>query len=436
MKRSRKGLLTVTAVGLAATVALAGCGTGTTASSGNSSGSSGKQENITFAWWTTPARTKLTEEAVKLFEQKYPNIHVTMTYASWNGYWTKLATEAAGGALPDVMQMDASYLNQYASQGSLMNLSKTAINTSGLSPTTVKLGNVNGQLYAVPVAINAFCEIENPALLKQAGISFDPNTSYTWNQFANILIEIHMKLPSVYGSTNDVWQGAPLAYWATSHGELMYKNGKIGMSQQTLAAWFQYWLNLQNQGGVPSAQQSSSWTHSNLQDSPFDKGKTAFTYMAIGEGPNYQQYLGSPIQRVLFPDWNQPSKPYILHPAMYWTISSKTQYPDAAIKLINFLENNPQVSKIFGNDRGVTANLKNRQADATALGGVVKVQDQFMAKVEKISTVVPLDPPNSGSIPTKILKPIAQEVMFGKLTPNQAAQEFIQQANQVLSQQP
>ncbi|QQE77913.1 ABC transporter substrate-binding protein [Alicyclobacillus sp. SO9] len=433
MNRNKKALLSIAGVGLAAAVTVTGCGTSNSGTNGTS-GSSGKTENITFTWWTTPTRTKMTKKAVQLFEKKYPNIHVTMTYASWSGYWQKLATEAAGGNLPDVMQMDASYLGQYISQGSLKNLTSTSIDTSGLSKSVADLGKVNGKLYAVPVAINTFCNIYNPALLKKAGISFDPTKNYTWNQFANILIQVHNKLPNVYGSTNNVWQGAELAYWATSHGEREFKNGKIGMSQQTLTNWFQYWLNLEKKGGVPSAQKSSSYTHSKLQDSPFVKKKAAFTYMPIGEGPTYQKLLGKPIQRVLFPDWNQSSKPYILHPAMYWTISSKSKHPAAAMKLVNFLENNPQVSKTFGNNRGVTANNKNRSADAASLGGVTKVQDKFMAQVEKISTPLPIDPPNAGPISTKVLKPIAQKVMFGQLTPAQGAKEFIKQANQTLSQ--
>lgn len=432
-------------VSLAAVVALAGCATSSpqtnsTSSSSPSSSSSGaasvQQENITFAWWTTPIRTKMTEQAIALFEKKYPNIHVTSEYEPWNGYWTKLATQAAGGALPDVMQMDASYLNQYVSNGSLMNLTKTSINTSGLSPDVVDMGKVNGKLYAVPVAINTFCEIVNPAILKKAGISFNPNKSYTWDQFANILIEVHKKLPNVYGSTDDIWQGAPLAYWARSHGESLFSaNGKsIAISEKTLAAWFQYWLNLQNKGGVEPAQANAAWDHTDPTASPFDKGQVAFTYASIGQDASYQQYLGKPIERMMFPDWNQPSKPNILHPAMYWTISSKTKYPDAAEKLVNFLENDPQVSKIFQNDRGVTANLKNRAADEKAIGGVVAQQDNFMDKVEKVSSVVPLDPPAAGQIEGNLLENIGQEVTFKKLTPDQAAKQFIQQANQILAQ--
>lgn len=451
MRRSKRNLFSVAAMGLAATVVLAGCGTGgnsggssSNSTSGNSSNktsnstaskSSGKQINLTFGWWTNPNRTKMTKQAISLFEKKYPNIKVTPEYGPWSGYWSKLATEAAGGSLPDVMQMDGSRLKEYVTKNRLTDLGKTSVDTSGLSKSTLSLGDVNGKLYAIPVAVNAICYIYNPKIMKKAGISYDNSKSYSWSQFANILDEVHKKLPNVYGATDDIWQGAPLAYWARTHGETLYSSdGKsIGMSKKTLTGWFQYWLDLQKNGGVVPAQQNSAYTHSDLQSSPFVKGQTAFTYMFIGEGAQYAKTTGGAIQRVLYPEWGKSSKPYMLHPAMYWTISKQSKHQKAAAELVNFLENNPQVSKIFKNDRGVTANQKNMAADAKALGGALQVQDNFMKKVEKVSSPSALAPPAGGQV-NKILKTIGQEVTFKKLTPSKAAAQFIKQANQVLSQ--
>ena len=43
------------------------------------------------------------------------------TYA-WNDYWPKLATQAAGQNLPDVIQMDYRYIFEYARRGQLADL--------------------------------------------------------------------------------------------------------------------------------------------------------------------------------------------------------------------------------------------------------------------------------------------------------------------------
>ncbi|WP_026961754.1 ABC transporter substrate-binding protein [Alicyclobacillus herbarius] len=435
MQKSKFGKTFWIVAGIAATLAAAGCGTGTGQNAGGqSSGSSDKQENITFAWWTNPNRTVVTKKAVQLFEKKYPNIHVTMEYYPWSGYWTKMSTEIAGGSQPDVMQMDASYLKQYVNNGRLMDLSKVHIDTSQIGKNTVDLGRVNGKLYALTTAVNTSAWIYNPEILKKAGITF-PTGNYSWDDFKNMAEEIHKKLPDVYGSQNDVWQTFALDYYTRTRGQSLYSaDGKsLGLTKQTIEDWFNYWLDMQKNGGCPPAQEETSYTHSDLESSPFNKGKVAFDWMWIGEEPEFEQDLGKPIVRALLPEWGNTNKPYILHPAMYWTISSTTKYPDAAAKLVNFLENDPQVSKLFLNDRGIPANNKNLQADAKVGGEEVKKQDEFMQRVEKIAQAAPLSPPVDSNI-HDALKTIAEKVLFGQISAKEGADEFYTQANQILSQ--
>lgn len=246
--------------------------------------------------------------------------------------------------------------------------------------------------------------------------------------------EIHQKLPNVYGVDDEIDQGAALAYYAQTRGEHMYTpDGKLAISKQTLTDWFTYWLDLQNKGGCPPAQVNASYDHSNTQESPFIKGETAFQYMFIGEELEYQQDLGKPIEHALFPDWADSGKPYTVHPAMYWAISSHTKYPDAAAKLVNFLENDPQVSKIFLNERGVTVNQDNLKADAKVGDSMLKEQDSVMSQVEKVASPSYLDPPAAGQI-GDLLTQIAQQVTFKKLTPSQAADQFYTQATNMLAQ--
>ncbi|WAH44494.1 extracellular solute-binding protein [Alicyclobacillus fastidiosus] len=213
---------------------LAGCGTASNGSSNSSS--SQKSVNITFSWWTNPTRTKETEQAISLFEKKYPNIHVTMEYMPWDGYWSKMATEAAAGSAPDVMQMDGSVLDEYVTKNQLMDLGTTSVDSSGLDKNVVQLGDVNGKLYAIPAAVNALAMIYNPALLKQAGVSFDPSKNYTWDDFAKLCEEIHQKLPNVYGATDEIYNEAELAYWARCNGEQMYSSDGKSLARSNDAA--------------------------------------------------------------------------------------------------------------------------------------------------------------------------------------------------------
>jgi len=93
MNRLKGPFASVVAVCLSIMLLLSGCG-------GSTADREGEKVTIRFSWWTNPTRTKMTQEAIKLFEEKHPDIDVVMEYSSWDSYWQKLATQTAGGALP------------------------------------------------------------------------------------------------------------------------------------------------------------------------------------------------------------------------------------------------------------------------------------------------------------------------------------------------
>lgn len=412
MKRLKKLFTSVAAICLSVLLVLTGCGD-------RSADRDGDQVTIRFSWWTNPTRTKMTQEAVKLFEEKHPDIKVVMEYSSWDSYWQKLATQTAGGGAPDVMQMDGSQLMTYISKGQLMDLSTVGVDSSDLSEETVQLGMVDGKLYGLATSINSQMFIYNPEIFEKAGVTF-PEENYSWEELAELCVKIREKT-GVYGMANEMEQTGLLSYFARTKGEELYSGNKIGLSKETLTEWFQYWLDLQEKGGVPTAEENAAYNHNDPSASPFIKEKTAINWLFLGTDPNYEESLGKPIGRALLPEWGNENKPYPLHGAMFWSMSSKTKHPEAAAKLINFLENDPEVAKIFKTDRGIPANQKNMEiVSETAEDETIQKQIDFMEKVKKVAS------------PEKLA--LSQQVTFKEITPSEAAEAFIQQGNEALSQ--
>ena len=56
--------------------------------------------------------------------EQNPNVEIKVEFTDWSGYWDKLSAMAAGGNLPDIIQMDYSYLQQYQQSGQLADLSQ------------------------------------------------------------------------------------------------------------------------------------------------------------------------------------------------------------------------------------------------------------------------------------------------------------------------
>jgi multiple sugar transport system substrate-binding protein len=58
------------------------------------------QQTIHVLWWGSQTRHDATTKMIEKFMEKYPNIKVEIELTDWTGYWSKLATQAAGGWFP------------------------------------------------------------------------------------------------------------------------------------------------------------------------------------------------------------------------------------------------------------------------------------------------------------------------------------------------
>ena len=96
-------------------------GTGSAATGDNSAAqaASGDKVTLSLCWWGNQTRNDVTKKAVDLYMEQNPNVEIKVEFTDWSGYWDKLSAMAAGGNLPDIIQMDYSYLQQYQQSGQL-----------------------------------------------------------------------------------------------------------------------------------------------------------------------------------------------------------------------------------------------------------------------------------------------------------------------------
>ena len=124
MPISRRALAAAAAV--AVVLPLSACGSG-----GDDSGStdaSGKVEgSITFQTWNLRANFKpYFDGLVEDFEKKYPGTHVKWIDQPGEGYADKISADAAGGTLPDVVNVSPDLVAPLAKAGLALDLDKAA----------------------------------------------------------------------------------------------------------------------------------------------------------------------------------------------------------------------------------------------------------------------------------------------------------------------
>ncbi|MDB5085058.1 MAG: extracellular solute-binding protein family 1, partial [Bacilli bacterium] len=161
---------------------LAACGNQTQSASSNSN----QPVNLTFDWWGSTVRDQMTKQAITDFEKLHPNITVTPEFdGNFTDYFQKLSTQVSGGNAPDVIQMDYGYIKSYADRGALLDLSTQNIDLTNIAPSVVDSGKVNGKLYGIPNALNAYTIVYDPAMFEKAGITL--STRPTWDEWAKDL---------------------------------------------------------------------------------------------------------------------------------------------------------------------------------------------------------------------------------------------------------
>ena len=109
-----------------------------------------------------------------MYAEANPGITFDSQPAQFSDYFTKLATAAAGNALPDVLQTNyTAYLKQYVNSGLLEELTPYVdsglLDISSIDEGILESGSVDGGLYAICCGLNVPAMIYNKTLTDSLG---------------------------------------------------------------------------------------------------------------------------------------------------------------------------------------------------------------------------------------------------------------------------
>jgi multiple sugar transport system substrate-binding protein len=427
----------VLAATVAATLALTSCGGGnepttptSTAPGSETAAPAAEPVTLRFIWWGNDTRNELTQQVIDLYTSKNPHVTIETETSDFAGYWQKLSTQIAGGAAPDIIQMDEKDLAEYASQGALLDLESVTIDTADWAEGTIDPGRFEGTLYATTWAVNSPVFLANKSLFDKAGIAMPDDTTWTWDQFADLAVQLQTaggNGAEFFGTENLIGIDGATKIWIRQQGDQQFTDDGIGFDAETVQPWFTYWKDLMDAGGTAPA----TATIEN-QTTPVDQALLGTNRVAIGfQWSNQVNAVGnaSGEEIVLLRPPTQTGKATDAQlwykSSMYLSASSKTEHPEEVAAFINFLMNDEEAGAILGTERGVPTNLKVREAIAGDLSeGNVKVVDFMEAISTELGTggAVPL--PGGGQSET-IQRRATDAVLRGNLDPAAAATQFV-----------
>lgn len=128
------------------------------AGNGNDNGTTeGGQVELRIMWWGDQKRADITNEALKIFQAKHPDIKISGEFAPSSGYFDKLNTQLASGTAPDLFFLGGNVVD-YAKKDVLLNLDPyvgNELNLDGMDETMIEYGRLDGKLQHISAGANA-----------------------------------------------------------------------------------------------------------------------------------------------------------------------------------------------------------------------------------------------------------------------------------------
>ena len=433
MTRMLKRASAIAVLGIAASLALAGCagntgGTATEETQGVRPTEETGQVTLKFIWWGNDTRNQLTQQVLDKFMAKYTNIKVETQTSDFASYFQMLSTQIAANATPDVIQMDEKYIAQYALDENLMDLESVAIDLSKFDKGSIDAGRVEGKLYGATFGINVPVILANPDVFTKAGVTMPDDTKWTWEDYTKIAQEIGAKGGSdYYGSTSLIGVDGALKIWLREHGKQQFTADGIGFADADVASYYQYWLDLQAAGGTPPATVSVQENTTPLNQGLFATNRAGLTFQWSNQVTALDKATGQDVKLLRPPTTTGKAADanLWLKSSMYLSIGKDTKHADAALKLVEFLINETESGTVLGTERGIPANSVVRDAVKANMSASDKKVVDFIDKVTPELGGASQVPLPGGGQSEAYQKQYGEAVLLGTSTPAAGAASFV-----------
>ncbi|MBM3525915.1 MAG: extracellular solute-binding protein, partial [Alphaproteobacteria bacterium] len=341
------------------------------------------QQRMRMTWWGGADRARRTNEAVGAYLKRNAGLRIDTDTVGWNDYWTRLATQVAGGNAPDLIQMDYRYIFEYARRNALRPLDEfmpDPMNIGDFGSANLDSGKVDGKLYGVAMGLNSTAMFYDRTAIEGFGLKV-PTHETTWAQFAELAVEITKKAArrGYFGSQDAGYVEPALEVWLRQRGKRLYDDaGKLGFARDDVAEWFEFWDRLRKAGGsvVGEIQALDKGTP---ETSVMTTNRAAMVFshsnlMVAWQGVNKNKLGMTP-----HPRGERHGQYY--KPSMQMSIAATATNPREAAKVIAFLATDPEAGNILQVERGVPPSARMRGAILAQLDDMAKAQVEYISLI-------------------------------------------------------
>ncbi len=227
---------------------VAGC-----SGSGGGDASDSGDVTIEFAqWWEPELPDGAFRGLIDAFEEENPGITVELVSGPYASTKEQLFAGAASGTMPDVVGLDGAWVNDFASQGVIADLTALMAEADYDDSELASQIQVDGATYMIPVVNFVYPLFTNDTLLADAGIAAPPTTRSEFETAAKAITAggaasgwaLPLSLEAPNGVQNDVMS------WAWASGGTMLADGQPDVTNDDVRSVVEYIQGLWDEGVI------------------------------------------------------------------------------------------------------------------------------------------------------------------------------------------
>jgi multiple sugar transport system substrate-binding protein len=393
--------------------------------------------HLRLYWWGGQARADRTNAVSDLYAKANPGFTYDKEFNAFNDYWPKLGTQVAGGNAPDVFQMDYRYIVEYAKRGAVQALDDfvgKSLKLDDFDQDQIAGGKVDGKLYAISLGANSVALMVNKNAFDAAGVEL-PTRDWSYDDYKAHADAFNAKSNGMR-LLADGSQGGdpPLENWLRARGKALYTaDGKIAFDAGDLTEWFKLWDDLRKANVCVGPDDQALDATAAIDTTMITLGKAATSFANSNQLIGFQAVNKNELTMVNFP---RPGKGvgggHYRKPSQFWSVNPKGGNIEEAVKYVSFFVNDLDAGMILGVERGIPCSKAVRDKLAPTLKPADQLSLNFVSNLGDLLGALPPSPPAAAGEVATQLNTTAQSIAFGQATPEQAAADFVKQAQDIL----
>jgi multiple sugar transport system substrate-binding protein len=174
--------------------------------------------------------------------------------------------------------------------------------------------------------------------------------------------------------------------------------------------------------------------HLDIDSSPLGQGKAACGLQYSNQLVGYQAQSKNKLSLTVYPQTKGSARSgHFYRPALIWSIAANSKYKEQAAAFVSYFVTEPEAGAILGVERGVPMLPAIRTQIAPMLNAVEQATVNYVnAIASTVVAVPPVAPKGAREFYRNVMRPIADEVAFGRLSVADAGKRLIADAKAIL----